>query len=42
MERNAYRTLVRKTEGDILEYLCADWRIILKWALKKPDGKAWA
>jgi len=34
-ERNAYRTLVGKTEGDLLENLCADWRIILKWALKE-------
>jgi hypothetical protein len=32
-ERNAYRTLVGKAEGDLLENLCADWRIILKWAV---------
>jgi hypothetical protein len=34
-ERNACRTLAGKTEGDLLENLSADWRIILKWALKE-------
>jgi len=34
-ERNACRTLVGKTDRDLLENLCADWRIILKWALQE-------
>jgi len=34
-ERNAYRILVRRTEGDVLEDLCADWSTVLKWTLKE-------
>jgi hypothetical protein len=32
--------LVRKPEGDYLEYVGGDGKIILKWLLKKQDGTA--
>ena len=39
---NTYKILVCKHEGNNrLEDLDADWKIILKWILKKQDGRAW-
>ena len=41
--RNIYRVLVGRAEerGVNLEDLCEDDKIILKWILKKQDGKSW-
>ena len=32
---------VNLKKRNFLEYQCAEMRIILKWVLKKWDGKAW-
>jgi hypothetical protein len=41
-ERNAYRILVAKSEGNVpLPNLDTGARIILKWILEKLDGVVW-
>ena len=39
-KRNTYRFLVKKPEGDHLEYLDVNERILVTWNLKKWNGRA--
>ena len=40
--RGAYRVVVvKQREEDYLEDSGVDWRIILRWIVRKWDGEAW-